>query len=79
MQTSGSQGKQQAGEKDAFQTEEQGQGAPDTSCQKQSKPKMWSKISGYSKGKKKKKPNCQSINLYQVKMYFKNEGKVKTF
>ena len=28
---------------------------------------------------KKKKPNCQSRNLYQVKMYFKNEGKVKTF
>lgn len=60
MQTSGSQGKQQAGEKDAFQTEEQGQGAPDTSCQKQSKPKMWSKISGYSKGKKKKN---QIVNL----------------
>ena len=78
MQTSGSQGKQQAGEKDAFQTEEQGQGAPDTSCQKQSKPKMWSKISGYSK-EKKKKTNCQSRILYQVKMYFKNEGKVKIF
>ena len=77
MQTSGSQGKQQAGEKDAFQTEEQGQGAPDTSCHIQSKPKMWSKISEYSKGKKKK--NCQSRILYQVKMYFKNEGKVKIF
>lgn len=53
MQTSGSQGKQQAGEKDAFQTEEPGRETPDTSFQKQSKPKMWSKISEYSKGKKK--------------------------